>query len=189
MKNAITQLASLLDEKSVFTAAEDIAGNLDDLLGAKATPPVVVIRPNSTLNVATAVKWCARHNLKIVPQGGLTGLSSAAVSTGSEPYVIISLSRMNSIRHIDALDNSITVDAGVILEAIKRAAKEVDRYFPLNHGAAGSSQIGGNLSTNAGGNNAVRYGTTRDQVLGLEVVLADGSIWNGLRHLRKNTAG
>ncbi len=189
MKNAVAQLARQLDEKSVFTAVEDIAGNLDDLLGAKVTPPAVVIRPDSTVNVATAVKWCARHNLRIVPQGGLTGLSSAAVSIGSEPHAIISLSRMNNIRHIDALDNSITVDAGVILEEIKRAAKEIDRYFPLNHGAAGSSQIGGNLSTNAGGNNAVRYGTARDQVLGLEVVLADGSIWDGLRHLRKNTAG
>ncbi len=189
VKNAVAQLARQLDEKSVFTAVEDIAGNLDDLLGAKVTPPAVVIRPDSTVNVATAVKWCARHNLRIVPQGGLTGLSSAAVSIGSEPHAIISLSRMNNIRHIDALDNSITVDAGVILEEIKRAAKEIDRYFPLNHGAAGSSQIGGNLSTNAGGNNAVRYGTARDQVLGLEVVLADGSIWDGLRHLRKNTAG
>ena len=189
MKDAITQLTTYLDEKSVFTAAEDIAGNLDDLLGVKAAPPAVVIRPDSTLNVAIAVKWCARNKLKIVPQGGLTGLSNAAVSTGAEPYAIISLSRMNNIRNIDTIDNSITVDAGVILEEIKTAAKAVDRYFPLNHGAAGSSQIGGNLSTNAGGNNAVRYGTTRDQVLGLEVVLADGSIWNGLRHLRKNTAG
>jgi len=189
MKNAIIELTALLDEKSVFTDAADIAGNLDDLLGAKAATPVVVIRPDSTLNVATAVKWCARHKLKIVPQGGLTGLGTAAVLTGCEPYAIISLSRMNQIREIDVLDNSITVDAGVVLEAIRTAAREVDRYFPLHHGGAGSSQIGGNLSTNAGGNNAVRYGTTRDQVLGLEVVLADGSIWSGLRHLRKNTAG
>jgi FAD/FMN-containing dehydrogenase len=121
--------------------------------------------------------------------GGLTGLVNGAVPTGLDPVLILSMGRMNRIDPVDTVNNTVLVEAGAVLANVKSAAEQAGRYFPLSHGGEGSSQIGGNLSTNSGGNNALRYGTARDQVLGLEVVLPDGSIWNGLRGLRKNTAG
>jgi FAD/FMN-containing dehydrogenase len=124
-----------------------------------------------------------------VPQGGNTGLCGGSVPTGRGREIVLSLGRMRRIRSLDALNDTVTVEAGCVLAEVQRAAAEAGRLFPVSLAAEGSCQIGGNLSTNAGGVNVLRYGSARDQVLGLEVVLADGRVWNGLRGLRKDNTG
>ena len=149
----------------------------------------LVVRPASTEEVAAVVKLCAEAGVAIVPQGGNTGLCGGATPDKSGRQALLSLARMNRIREIDALDYTITLEAGCVLQTVQDAAAEADRLFPLSLGAEGSCQIGGNLSTNAGGINTLRYGNARDLVLGLEVVLPDGRIWNGLKRLRKDNTG
>ena len=182
-------LRDILGPRGVLTTPEDMAGFLDDPLGAEVTPPLAVLRPASTSEVQAAMRFCHAQGLCVVPQGGLTGLTQAAVPVDLERTVVLSLGRMNRLRALDADSAVVTVDAGMVLADLRRLAEEAGFYFPLVHGAVGSSQIGGNLSTNSGGNNALAYGTARDQVLGLEVVLPDGTLWDGLKALRKNTAG
>jgi FAD/FMN-containing dehydrogenase len=148
-----------------------------------------VVRPGDTSEVAAVVALCAREAVAVVPQGGNTGLVGGSVPTGALREIVLSLGRMNRIRSIDALNDTITVEAGCVLAAVQRAADDAGRLFPLSLAAEGSCQIGGNLSTNAGGVNVLRYGTAREQVLGLEVVLPDGRVWNGLRALRKDNTG
>jgi FAD/FMN-containing dehydrogenase len=148
-----------------------------------------VVRPGSTADVARVVALCMRESVAIVPQGGNTGLSGASVPTGTRREIVLSLSRMNRIRELDALNDAMTVEAGCVLATVQQAAAEAGRYFPLSLGAEGSCQIGGNLSTNAGGVNVLRYGMAREQVLGLEVVLPDARVWDGLRALRKDNTG
>lgn len=150
---------------------------------------LAVVRPADTEEVAVAVRLCAAHGVSIVPQGGNTGLVGGAVPDDSGEQVVLSLARMNRIRDIDTLDFSMVVDAGVTLQAAREAASMSGCAFPLMIGSQGTAQIGGILSTNAGGNNTIRYGNARDLVLGLEVVLADGNIWHGLRRLRKDNTG
>ena len=152
-----------------------------------ATP--LVLRPDTTAKVAELVRICAETRTPIVPQGGNTGLTGAGLPHASGDEVILSTNRLNRIREVDPLNDTITVEAGVIMEAVQRAAEEVDRLFPLSIGARGSCQIGGNLSTNAGGIHVVRYGNARALVLGLEVVTGEGEVWDGLRGLRKDNAG
>ena len=149
----------------------------------------VVLRPANTEEVAALVRICAETRTPIVPQGGITGLTGASQPHEDRSEVIISTARMRRIRGLDTANDTITVDAGVILKEIQQAASDADRLFPLSLGAEGSCQIGGNISTNAGGNQVLRYGNTRSLVLGLEVVLPDGQIWNGLRGLRKDNTG
>lgn len=185
----LTSLESVLGARAIVSDSSDWERYVHDLMDTSSVPPVAVLRPSSTAEVATAIRWCRERGLAIVPQGGLTGLCGAGVPAEHRDSVVLSVDRMKTIRNVDPLDNTITVDSGVVLADVQAAAEQVDRYFPLSHGAQGSSVIGGNVSTNCGGNNAVRYGTARDQVLGLEVVLPDGTVWNGLRRLRKNTAG
>src|ERR1700758_5079736 len=139
--------------------------------------------------VAAVVKLCARQGIVITPQGGNTGMCGAATPDSGERNVVIRLDRMRSIRNVNPLANTLTVEAGCILAEIQAAAAAADRYFPLSLGAEGSCQIGGNISTNAGGTAVLRYGPTRDLVLGLEVVLPDGQVFNGLRALRKDNTG
>lgn len=182
-------LFDALGPNGVITDLAAMAPYLDDPLGYKAAPPRLVLRPASTSEVQLALRWCQAKGLSVAPQGGLSGLVSGAVPGSDGEIAILSIGRMNKIRAFDTAGNTITVEAGAILADVRTAAESQDRYFPLIHGGAGSSQIGGNLATNAGGNNALRYGTARDQVLGLEVVLPDGTLWDGLRALRKNTAG
>ena len=146
----------------------------------------VVVRPTTTEQVAAVVRICAEAGVSVNPQGGNTGLLGGAVPQGG---VVLSLTRLNKIRELDAVNHTITVEAGCVLADVQAAAKDVGCLFPLSLGAEGSCQIGGNLSTNAGGVNVLRYGNTRDLVLGVEAVLADGSIWNGLRSLRKDNTG
>jgi FAD/FMN-containing dehydrogenase len=156
-----------------------------DLTGSART----VVRPRSAAEVAQVVQECVAQGFPIVPQGGHTGLVGGATPSSDGTEVVISLERLNTIREIDAMNFSMIVEAGCILQNIHAAAAAEDCLFPLQLGAQGSCQIGGNIATNAGGINVIRYGMTRDLVLGLEVVLPDGRIWNGLRKLRKNNTG
>jgi len=147
------------------------------------------VRSASTAEVAKVVALCSELGVAIVPQGGNTGLVGGSVPTGAQREVVLALGRINRIRALDALNDTITVEAGCILAEVQRAAREAGRLFPLSLAAEGSCQIGGNLSTNAGGVGVLRYGNARDQVLGLEVVLPDGRVWDGLRALRKDNTG
>ena len=148
-----------------------------------------MLRPQSTEEVAGLVRICAEAGIGIVPQGGNTGLTGAGQPHADMSEVIVATSRLKQIRTIDPVNDTITVEAGVVLKEIQVAADRADRLFPLSLGAEGSCQIGGNIATNAGGVNVLRYGNTRNLVLGLEVVLPDGSVWDGLRGLRKDNTG
>src|SRR6185312_277809 len=139
--------------------------------------------------VAAIVRTCAEAKVAIVPQGGNTGLTGASQPHDDMSEVIVSTSRLNKVRALDPINDTITVDAGVVLKDIQDAADRADRLFPLSLGAEGSCQIGGNISTNAGGVQVLRYGNTRSLVMGLEVVLPDGRVWDGLRGLRKDNTG
>lgn len=145
-----------------------------------------MVMPKNTDEVAAVVRACVAAGVPIVPQGGNTGSVAGAIPQGE---VLLSLRRMNRIRDIDAADYTMTVDAGVVLAEVHAAAAEVDRFFPLSIGSEGSCTIGGNVATNAGGTAVLRYGNMRDLVLGLEVVLPDGRVWDGLRRLRKDNSG
>jgi D-lactate dehydrogenase (cytochrome) len=149
----------------------------------------LVVRPETTAEVAAVVGLCAEAGIPIVPQGGNTGLAGGGVPSERGDAIVLSLGRMNRIRALDPLNDTITVEAGVVLQRIQEAAAAADRLFPLSLGAEGSCVIGGNLSTNAGGTGVLRYGNARSLVLGLEVVLPDGRIWDGLRGLRKDNTG
>ena len=149
----------------------------------------LLVAPANVQQLAAIVKRCAADKIGIVPQGGNTGMCAGAIPDASNSQIIVSLASMNRIRGVDADNFSMQVESGCILQTIRNAAAEANRYFPLSLGAEGSCQIGGNLSTNAGGINVLRYGTARAQVLGLEAVLANGDIVSDLRGLRKNTAG
>ncbi|MCD4484941.1 FAD-binding oxidoreductase [Chromobacterium vaccinii] len=150
-----------------------------------------VTLPTTVEEVSQIVKFCRLRNIAIVAQGGNTGLCAGAVPVSGQSrwQLILSMRRMNHIRQVDPLTDSLTVEAGALLQDVQAAAQQVGRLFPLSLGAEGSCTIGGNISTNAGGNAVLRYGNTRDLVLGLEVVLASGEIWHGLRALRKDNAG
>jgi len=147
---------------------------------------IAVVRPGTTEELAAVVRVCADAGVAVVPQGGNTGLVGGGVPEGG---IVLSMSRMNRVRAIDPVNRTITLEAGVILADVQKAAEEAGALFPLSLGAEGSCRIGGNLATNAGGMTVVRYGNARDMVLGLEVVLPDGRIWDGLKGLRKNNTG
>jgi D-lactate dehydrogenase (cytochrome) len=149
----------------------------------------LVLRPATTAEVAEIVRICAEAGVGIVPQGGNTGYVGGSVPGEEGGELLVSLGRMNRVRAVDPLDYTITVEAGCILAEVQQAAAAVERLFPLSLAAEGSCQIGGNLSTNAGGTAVLRYGNARDLVLGLEVVLPDGRVWDGLRRLRKDNRG
>jgi FAD/FMN-containing dehydrogenase len=149
----------------------------------------LVVRPASTAEVAAVVRIGAAAKLAIVPQGGNTGLVGGGVPPADRDNIVLALGRMNRIRAIDPNNFTMTVEAGCILADLQRAAAEADRLFPLSLGAEGSCQIGGNISTNAGGIAVLRYGNTRELTLGVEAVLADGRVWDGLRALRKDNTG
>ncbi len=152
---------------------------------------VGIARPSSTEEVAAVVRAAATAGFGIVPQGGNTGLcgGSVPIAGSGKPVLILSLQRMNRVRAIDPVDYTVTAEAGCVLETLQKFAAEHGRYFPLSLAAEGSCTIGGNLSTNAGGTNVLKYGNARELALGLEVVLPDGEIWDGLRSLRKDNRG
>jgi FAD/FMN-containing dehydrogenase len=185
----VATLEASLPPASVIADPRDMEAYVVDWRGRERGAALAVVRPATTLEVATAVRLCAAAGVAIVPQGGNTGQCAAAVPSAAGDQVVLSLGRMNRIRDLDPHNGTMTVDAGCILAHLQEAAASVDRLFPLSLGAQGSCQIGGNLSTNAGGTAVLRYGNTRDMVLGLEVVLADGTVWDGLRTLRKDNTG
>jgi FAD/FMN-containing dehydrogenase len=150
---------------------------------------LAVVRPNSTAQVSAVIAAAHAAGIQVVPQGGNTGLVGGSMSYEGERAIVLSLGRMNRIREIDALDYTATVDAGCILANVQQAAEAADRLFPLSLGSEGSATIGGLLSTNAGGTMTIRYGNMRELILGIEAVLPDGRVWNGLRRLHKNNTG
>ena len=168
---------------------DDMAGYLTDWRGRFTGRARAVLRPGSTAEVAAIVKLCVEHRVPIVPQGGNTGLVLGSVPDASGDAVVLSLSRMNRIRSVDAINDTLTADAGCTLHQIQEAAAAQGRLFPLSLASEGSCTLGGNLSTNAGGTAVLRYGNTRELTLGLEVVTAQGEVWDGLRGLRKDNTG
>jgi FAD/FMN-containing dehydrogenase len=184
----LAALGDVLGERGLLTAPADVAAYAEDWRRLYHSHPPAVLRPADTAEVAAVVRLCAAADAKLVPQGGNTSMVGGATPTDDRQFVL-SLSRLNRVFATDPVDLTITLQAGVTLKAAQDAALEKDCVLPLSIAAEGSAQIGGVLSTNAGGNNTVRYGNARDLVLGLEVVLADGSIWNGLRRLRKDNTG
>ncbi|MGD0836166.1 MAG: FAD-binding oxidoreductase [Polyangia bacterium] len=149
----------------------------------------LLLKPANTSEVAEVVRVCAEAEVGLVPQGGNTGLVGGQIPRADGGEVLIVMSRLHAIRRVDAVDNTMTIEAGCTLAEAQRAASEVDRWLPLSLAAEGTSQVGGNLSTNAGGIHVLRYGNARAGVLGLEVVLPDGQVWDGLRTLRKDNTG
>ena len=150
---------------------------------------LAVVRPGSTAEVAAVVKICGEHGVAIVPQGGNTGLVGASVPDASGMQVLLNLTRLNKVRAIDAANLTMTVEAGCVLQSLQETAANVALLFPLSLAAEGSCTIGGNLATNAGGTQVLRFGNARELCLGLEVVTAQGDIWNGLTGLRKDNTG
>lgn len=182
-------LVRRLGATSVITDVADQLRYCRDWHGDVTTGAVAVLRPDSTQAVAQAVRACADLGLAVVPQGGNTGLVLGATPDDPQRQVVLSLERMNRVRQMDPDDFSAVVEAGCILQQIQEAADDAGLFLGLSLGAEGSCQIGGNISTNAGGINVLRYGMARDQVLGLEVVLPDGTILDALGSLRKDNRG
>ena len=185
----LARLGAIVGARGLVTDAAEMAPYLTDWRGLYEGHAAAVVRPASTAEVAGIVRVCAESGAPVVPQGGNTGMCGAATPDARGSAVVVALGRMNKVVAVDALNNTMTVEAGCVLANIQQAAADAGRLFPLSLGAEGSCQIGGNLSTNAGGINVLRYGNTRDLVLGLEVVLPDGRIWDGLRGLRKDNTG
>jgi FAD/FMN-containing dehydrogenase len=183
-------LVETLGPAGVLREEADIAPYAVDWRGVYRGTPLAVLRPSSTEEVSAALRLAASLDLAVVPAGGRTSLCGAVVPQANGPAsVVLSLERMNRIRDVDALDNSLVAEAGCTVEAVQNAATEASRLFPLHFGAQGSAMIGGALSTNAGGIRTLRYGNARDLVLGLEVVLPDGRVLDDLRRVRKDNSG
>ena len=182
-------LAAIVGDINVLTDDSQTAAFLSDWRGAFSGRAHAVVRPASTAEVANVVRTCVAARVPIVPQGGNTGMCGGAVPDASGTAVVVALGRMNRILQIDPRNNTMVVEAGCVLARVQEAAAAADRLFPLSLAAEGSCQIGGNLATNAGGINVLRYGNARDLVLGIEAVLPDGSVLDALRALRKDNRG
>lgn len=192
MKN--THLAALtqqLPDQKIITHPDDMEPFCVDQRGRYRAQTWAVIQPDSVAAVQTVLRYCHQHHIAVTPQGGNTGLCGGATPHAclKGDGIILSLARLNQIRNLSLADNTITVDAGIILAQVQQAALAANRFFPLSLASEGSCQIGGNIACNAGGLNVVRYGTMRDLVLGLEVVLADGTLISQLTPWHKNTTG
>ncbi len=189
MPDFVDYLKLIAGEGGVITAAAERTPYERDWRGLVQNPSLAVALPQNTIQVVEIVKLCAAHKIAIVPQGGNTGLVAGAVPVPDRAQIILGFSRMNRIKNIDNKGNYIIVEAGVTLAAVQEAAISVNRLFPVSFAAQGSAHIGGVVSTNAGGMQVLAYGNMRAQVLGLEVVLADGRIWSGLSPLHKDNTG
>jgi FAD/FMN-containing dehydrogenase len=183
----IAQFTAIVGDKYALTLADDVAPYVTEERNLFQGRSPLVLRPGSTAEVAAICKLATTHNIAIVPQGGNTGLVGGQTPHHGE--VVISLRRMDKVRDIDTQSNTMTVEAGLVLQTAQQRAADVDRLFPLSLGAEGSCTIGGNLSTNAGGTAALAYGVAREMALGLEVVLPDGRILNALSKLKKDNTG
>jgi FAD/FMN-containing dehydrogenase len=193
---AIPHSAALLDairavvgDRGLLTTASDTAPYVEDWRHLYRGSTPAVIRPANTDELSRVIRLCAAANAPIVPQGGNTSMVAGATPSEDDSEFVLSLSRMTRVRDIDPIDLTMTLEAGVTLKAAQNAAADAGCLLPLSISSEGSAQIGGVLATNAGGNNTVRYGNARDLVLGLEVVLPDGTVWNGLRRLHKDNTG
>lgn len=186
---AIDALNALLGEGGVVAPSQDLSRYAVDWAGDRHGLPLAVARPRTTEEVAGVVDFCHRHRIPMVAQGGHTGLVGGALPDAERPELVISLERLNRVREIDPLNFTLSVDSGCVLQTVKDVAAEHDCDFPLSLGAQGSCQIGGNVATNAGGLNVLRYGMMRQLVLGLEVVLPDGRVWHGMHALHKDNRG
>src|SRR6267154_2670336 len=189
MRALVERLREIVGSTGLITAPQEVAPYANDWRKRYAGKPAAVVKPASTAEVAEVVRACAGSRTAIVPQGGNTGLCGAATPDASGSQIVLNLSRMNRVRAIDARNNTMIAEAGCVLANLQKVAKEAGRLFPLSLAAEGSCEIGGNLSTNAGGTAVLRYGNARELVLGLEVVLPSGEIWDGLRGLRKDNTG
>ncbi len=184
----LTALRAAVGEPHVLVEG-DLSAYEQDWRGRYQGKALAVVRPGSTAEVAAVVKLCAQHQTALVPQGGNTGLVGGSVPDDSGSQILLSLKRMSRVRDIDAANLTLTADAGCVLQAVQDAAAAQDLLFPLSLAAEGSCTIGGNLATNAGGTQVLRYGNARELCLGLEVVTAQGEVWDGLSGLRKDNTG
>ncbi|MEL6946109.1 MAG: FAD-binding oxidoreductase [Pseudomonadota bacterium] len=190
----IARFAHIVGEKYALLTPTDQAPYTTDMRGRMSQSCSLVLRPGAVDEVSAIVRLAHETGTAIIPQGGNTGLVGGglpleAQGGGLGGEVMISLSRLNRVLDVDADNNSMTVEAGAVLQTIQEAADAVDRLFPLSLGSQGSCQIGGNISSNAGGTGVIAYGNTRDLVLGLEAVLPNGAVWNGMGRLRKDNTG
>lgn len=184
----LADLQDILGADNVLTG-DDALPYLTDWRGRYTGKALAVVRPATVEEVADVVKLCQLFDTPMVTQGGNTGLCGGATPSNKGDAVVIVMTRLNKILHIDTENDTITVEAGCVLQTIQDAAEQVGRLFPLSLASEGSCTIGGNLATNAGGTQVLRYGNARDLTLGLQVVTAEGDIWNGLRGLRKDNTG
>ena len=185
----IQELTNLIGKNNVLIDIADQKKYVSDWFGRANGKALAVAKPANPEEIASIVKLSAKYHVAIVPQGGNTGLVGGGLPDDSGQELVLSLERINKIRSLDALGKTISVDAGVILENLHQYTQEHGLEFPLTMGSQGSATIGGLLSTNAGGTAVLRYGNARDLCLGLEVITAEGEIWNGLRSLRKDNTG
>ncbi len=186
---ALSRIREAVGPKGIVDDPDALAPYLKEWRGNFQGQTELVVRPSTTEETAAVVTACAEAGIGIVPQSGNTGLVGGACPHEDGHEIILSTDRLNRIRSVDPVNDTLTAEAGVILQNIQETAAAADRLFPLSLAAEGSCRIGGNLSTNAGGTGVLRYGNARDLVLGLEVVLPDGRIWDGLRDLRKDNTG
>jgi FAD/FMN-containing dehydrogenase len=189
MTSLLDEIRNIVGPAGLIASPQEFAPYATDWRKRYVGKPLAVVRPAFTAEVAQVVRACSDARTAIVPQGGNTGLCGAATPDASGSQIVLNLSRMNRVRGIDARNNTMTVEAGCVLANLQKAAEEAGRLLPLSLAAEGSCEIGGNLSTNAGGTAVLRYGNARELVLGLEVVLPSGEIWEGLRGLRKDNTG
>lgn len=185
----LAELRAIVGENNVLTEDADTAGYLVDWSNRFFGKTPAVVRPGNTEEVAQVLAWANRTGTPVVPQSGNTSLVGGGTPSPKGDAILLSLSRMNKIEEIDAVNDTMTVQAGVVLEKAQQAAQEAGRLFPLSFAAEGTACLGGCIATNAGGTAVFRYGNTRDLVLGLEVVLADGRVVNMMRGLRKDNTG
>ncbi|MEQ9144192.1 MAG: FAD-binding oxidoreductase [Parvibaculaceae bacterium] len=185
----ITRLQAIVGDTAVTTNVTDMMPYLEERRGLYHGQAAAIVRPASTAEVSAVMKLAFETGTVVVPQGGNTGLVGGQIPDESGDAIILNLSRMATIREVDAQNNTLSVDAGVTLADAQAAADDASRFFPLSLASEGTCQIGGNLATNAGGTAVLHYGNARDLVLGLEIVLADGRIWDGMRSLRKDNTG
>ena len=189
MSDFLNQCRDVAGADYVLTSAADTAAYLTDWRRRFTGRALAVVKPGSTEEAAAIVRLCNTFRIPLVPQGGNTGLVLGSVPDESGTAIVLALTRLNRIRAIDGVNNTITLEAGCILQHVQNAATDAGRLFPLSLAAEGSCTIGGNLSSNAGGTAVLRYGNMRELCLGLEVVTAQGEIWCGLRGLRKDNTG
>lgn len=188
-EQVVAALSELIGEAHVVGHTQGLAAFVSDWVGEYRSDPLCLVFPGSTEDVSRILAWCHAHQIAVVPQGGNTGLVGGSQAERDVPSLLMNMRRMNQILDLDAANFTLVAQAGCIVEELRDAAAAKGRLFPLSFGAQGSAQIGGAVAVNAGGLNVVRYGMTRDLVLGLEAVMADGTVLNQLKVLRKDNRG